>query len=111
MDTETESFKLIITIVNRGFSEKVMDSARANGAKGGTVLHGRGTSADSHNIFGISIDPEKDIVLIVTKKDCCVAIMEAVDEAVGLKTPGSGICFVLPVDRAVGIADDCKAGE
>ena len=109
---ETESFKLIVTVVNRGFSEKVMDSAREKGARGGTVLHGRGTSADSHNIFGISIDPEKDIVLIVAKKICCIAIMEAVNEAVGLKTPGSGICFVLPVDNVVGIASDsCETGE
>ncbi len=97
------SCKLIISVVNRGFSEKVMDSARGAGAKGGTVLHGRGTSTGHQNIFGISIDPEKDIVLIVAPKDNCVAIMEAINIAAGLSTPGSGICFVVPVDNMVGI--------
>lgn len=100
---EAVSCKLIITIVNRGFSETVMDSAREAGAKGGTILHGRGTGAHHQNIFGINIDPEKDIILIVALKSACVAIMEAIDAAAGLGTPGSGICFVLPVDNFVGV--------
>ena len=97
-------FELILTIVNAGFSEKVMDSARRHGAGGGTVLRGRGTNADSRNLFGISVDPEKDVVLIVARKNNCVPIMEAINEAVGLKTRGNGICFVLPVDNVVGIS-------
>jgi len=95
--------KLILTIVNSGFSERAMDAAREHGAGGGTVLRGRGTTADVNNIFGIKVDPEKDILLIVAPKDHCQAIMEAINKAAGLTTPAGGVCFVLPVDRVVGV--------
>ena len=40
------SFKheVILCIVNNGFSEAVMDAAREAGARGGTIIHARGTA-------------------------------------------------------------------
>ena len=67
MDRE---FDLIVAIVNRGFSDLVMDAARAAGASGGTILHGRGTGVhEAEQFFGIAIQPEKEIVLILTRSD------------------------------------------
>ena len=44
--------EVIICVVNSGFSEAVMDAARELGARGGTVIRGRGTAnaeADANN--------------------------------------------------------------
>ena len=61
-----KGFKCILAIVNNGFSEVAMDAAKACGAKGGTILHGRGTiSKDAEKFFNISIQPEKEIVMIL----------------------------------------------
>lgn len=95
--------ELILTIVNRGFSEDVMDAARAKGARGGTIMHGRGTGKIDKSFFGIRIEPEKDVVWIVANKDTCADIMKSIYEKVGLGTAGSGICFCMPIDNVVGL--------
>jgi len=90
---------LIIAVVNRGFADKVMDVARAEGAKGGTVMQGRGTAApDSELFLGIAIQPEKEVVMIVAEHEIKADIMNAIIKNVGLSDPGQGIVFSLPVD-------------
>lgn len=97
-------FDLIVTIVNRGFSDLVMDAARAAGASGGTILHGRGTGLhEAERFFGIEIQSEKEIVLILTLSCERRAIMAAIAEGAGLHTQGKGLTFSLPVDEVSGI--------
>lgn len=99
-----KGFDLIVTIVNRGFSDLVMDAARAAGASGGTILHGRGTGVhEAEEFFGIAIQPEKEIVLILTRTGERHAIMAAIAEGAGLNTQGKGLTFSLPVDEVSGI--------
>lgn len=97
------NFDLIITIVNRGFSDLVMDAARGAGASGGTILHARGTGVhEMERFFGISIQPEKEFVLILADHDDRQQIMQAIAEQAGLHTHGKGIAFSVPVDDVVG---------
>ena len=98
-------YELVLTIVNRGFADEVVDAAAAAGARGGTVLHGRGTTHNTETIYGVRIEPEKDLVMMVVDKDKCKAIMKSVYEKVGLNSYGSGICFALPVDDVVGLKE------
>ena len=102
----TFSHECIVCIVNTGFSESVMDAARECGARGGTVIHGRGTAnQEAEQFFGISIQPDKEIVLLVVPHELTDPILHALYRAVGLKTPGQGIAFSLPVDAVVGMSD------
>ena len=87
--------EVIFCIVNAGFSEAVMDSARQFGASGGTVLHARGTA---------NPEAEKEIVLILVEADKKDDILLGLYNAVGLKTPGYGIAFSMPVSNVVGIS-------
>ena len=99
-----KGFKCILAIVNNGFSEVAMDAAKACGAKGGTVLHGRGTiSKEAEKFFNISIQPEKEIVMILAQIDLVDGILKALYEAIGSNTPAQGIAFALPVDEVAGI--------
>ena len=101
----TFSHECIVCIVNTGFSDVVMDAAREFGARGGTVIHGRGTaSREAERFFGISIQPDKEVVLILVPHDLTDKILHALYRAVGLKTPGQGIAFSLPVDQVVGLS-------
>ena len=96
--------QLICCIVNAGFSETVMEAARGAGARGGTVIRARGTAnPQAERFFGIAIQPDKELVLIVTKTECKDDILTALYEKVGLETPGQGIAFSLPVDKVAGI--------
>ena len=81
-----------------------MSIAKKNGANGGTLIKGRGMgSKNSFKFFNMTIEPEKDIVLIVCDNDSKNKIMEAILEKTGIKTEGKGICLSLPIDSTIGI--------
>ena len=99
--------EVIFCIVNAGFSDAVMDAAKEFGARGGTVIRARGTAnQEAEKKFGITVQPEKEAVMILVKSEIKDDILHALYKAVGLKTPGQGIAFSLPVDNVVGIATD-----
>ena len=96
--------ELIITITNEGYAENVMNAAKSAGATGGTTINGRGLESEKIIKFlGISIEPEKDIVLILTSLEKRNDIMNKIVEKCGLKTQGAGICFSLPVSHIIGL--------
>lgn len=98
------SCNLIVIVVNKGFSEMVMDIARDKGATGGTILCGRGTSNEkAKKFFALSIQEEKEVVLILSKTECKADIMKSVGSDVGISTPGQGIIFSLPVEDILGV--------
>lgn len=95
---------LIFTVVNRGFADEVMSAAKKAGASGGTVLNARGTGpGELKQFFGTVIQPEKEIVLILTEREKRNGIMEAIGHDAGLGKEGMGICFSVPVDGTMGI--------
>lgn len=102
---ESYQHELIITIVSRGSFDAVKDAARKAGARGGTLIHGLGIGGEeAAKFFGISIQPEKDIVLIVVKKEEKANIMKSILAETGMITEHRGVCFSLPVDSAFGLA-------
>lgn len=105
MEDKKGIFSLIITIVNRGYSDEVMDAARDAGAKGGTIMYAHGAGLhDAETFFGISIHPEKELVLVLAANDIRPAIMQSIVQRVGMTTEGAGITFSLPVTNVAGIA-------
>ncbi len=101
-----DNCEVVFCIINAGFSEKVMDAARAAGAKGGTVLSAKGTAnKESEAYFHITIQPEKEIVMLLVKSEIKDNILHALYQAAGLDTAGQGIAFSLPVTKAIGLKD------
>jgi len=97
-------FDLIVTIVNKGRGEDVVDATKKAGAGGGTIMSGRGTGIhENAKLFGIPIEPEKEIVLTLIDRDQTAAVLKAVSDAVELDKPGKGVAFVLKVEKTVGI--------
>ena len=99
--------EVIICIVNAGFADAVMDAAKEYGARGGTVIHARGTANSlAEKKFEIPVSPEKEIVMILVPTEIKDDILHGLYRAVGLKTPGQGIAFALRVDAAGGLVSD-----
>jgi len=95
---------LIAFIVNRGFADDAMVAARKAGAKGGTILHARGTGTEEDaKFFGITLVPEKEILLIVVESSKAPEILRSVKEAPFLAQPGSGIAFEVEVEELVSL--------
>ncbi|MBQ9081012.1 MAG: P-II family nitrogen regulator [Clostridia bacterium] len=101
--------EMICCIVNTGFSDVVMEAAKQFGARGGTVVHARGTAnKEAETFFRITIQPEKEMVMILVPSEIKDDILHALYKAVGLNTPGQGIAFSLPVDQVVGLSDQTQ---
>ncbi|MDR3177059.1 MAG: P-II family nitrogen regulator [Desulfovibrio sp.] len=93
---------LITLIVNAGFADDVMAAARRAGATGGTILNARGTgTAEDVKFFGITLVPEKEMLLIVAAKDKVDPILQAVNATPRLCEPGGGIAFAMDVERFI----------
>ncbi len=97
--------EVIACIVDAGFSDAVMDAAKEFGARGGTVLFARGTAGkEAETFFKITVQPEKEMVMILVPREIKDDILHALYRSVGLKTPAQGIAFSLPVDSVVGLS-------
>ena len=97
-------FELVLCIVNAGFSQIVMEAARGAGAKGGTIIRARGSANPaSEEFFNIKIQPEKEVVMILTPKEIKDDIIRAIYKEAGLAGDAQGIAFSLPVNRTTTI--------
>lgn len=104
MNEDLQRCKLLITIVNYGMARKVIKASREAGAEGGTTLLGKGTQSHKLTKFlGIPVEPEKEIVLTLTREDRLESILQSVVAAAKLNKPGHGIAFVLDIKKVTGI--------
>lgn len=100
-NTEQE---LLIAIANQGYAEAVMDAARSAGARGGTIIHAKGTGIEkAEAFFGINLASEKELVLIVVRTADRDAIMRAIMDGTGLRSEAQAVCFSLPVTATAGM--------
>lgn len=99
-----KDFNLVVTVVSRGHSDKVMESAKLAGAEGATIITGRGNSIhETDTVLGVSIQPEKEIVLVLVRKQIRKKVMREICKNSGLTEEGQGLCFSMPVDEVGGI--------
>ncbi|MDR2510193.1 MAG: hypothetical protein LBC77_06075 [Spirochaetaceae bacterium] len=108
MPNETSSAEqkcdLIVAILNQGYSEEFMGVAREAGAGGGTVINARGLMHQGPvKFFGISVQDEKEIIIILSKREKMLPIMEAASRSFGIASKAEGIIFSLPAENITGI--------
>ncbi len=98
------NYTMIMAFVNQGFSDDVMTAAKPAGATGGTVFHSRRVgNEEALKFWGISVQEEREIVLILADKEKKMAIMSAIAEKCGAQTPAHGMIVSLPVDGVAGL--------
>ncbi len=97
--------KLIITIVRKGQSHKVIEEAKKQGAERATVFFGRGASDRKiyEEILGLNYEPEKEVILTAVKDEIVDAVFNAICDIINPDKPNAGICFVVNIGRVRGI--------
>lgn len=99
-----KDIELIVAVINRGYSDYVIDASRDAGATGATVLYGRSSINEKDESFnGVTIQSEKEIVLILVPKTLRKKVMQEISDRTHLQERGNGICFCLPVNEVKGI--------
>lgn len=97
-------YEAIFVVVERGKGEDIIDYATSAGARGATIIAARGSGIhEKETLFNITIEPEKEIVMMLVNKENSDQIAKKIDEEVNLDDPGAGILFILPVSRTSGL--------
>lgn len=106
---KTENHEVIFAIVNAGFAEDVMEVAKENGARGGTILNARGVAGqEAAAFFGITIHTEKEILMMVVDKAIRNDILNAIYKQMGMDKKAQGIAFSLPVSDVAGLVKEME---
>jgi len=97
-------YNAVFVVLPRGTAEHVMNVAKEAGAQGGTILLARGTGAHEAKTFlGLTVDIAKEVLFVLIDEKDTERILEAMVEAGHLEKPGTGIAFVMSVDKTVGL--------
>ena len=100
----TNNHEVIFAIVNAGYADDAMRVAREEGARGGTIINGRGVAKEAEAaFFGIAIHSEKEILMLVVEKDIRDKVLHALYKQMGMGQKAQGIVFSLPVSEAAGL--------
>lgn len=101
---EKAMYNAIFVVVDKGKAEEVIDAANAAGSRGGTIINGRGSGIhETSKLFSMEIEPEKEIVMILSKNDTTEAIVSSIRKELNIDEPGKGIIFVLDVNKTYGL--------
>ncbi len=97
-------YHAITVIVDKGIAEQVIDAATRAGSKGGTIINARGSGIhETSRLFSMDIEPEKEIVMILSEKENTEAIVSSIRQDLNIDEPGKGILYVQDVNRTYGL--------
>ncbi len=100
-------YESIFVIVNKGLAPDVLEAAECAGSTGGTVIHGRGSGTqEKAKLFNIEIEPEKDIILILSQKQKTQDIVDSIARRLEIDKPNAGVVFVIEVTKTLGLYRD-----
>lgn len=98
------NLKVIFAPVKPHKTDAVVDGAKAAGATGATIIPARGTGVcEAKTFFGLTLEDQSDIVMFLLEERLVDNVMKAIEESGEFHKPGTGIAFVLPVDKAIGL--------
>lgn len=100
-----DEFKLVLSIVKRGFETDVLEAAKSVGHYGAFLMQAKGVSKTQRSFLGFSIDPENTVVMMVVKKELVVPVIKAVYSVTDFKSEARGMVFALPVSLVAGMKE------
>lgn len=105
-------FKAIIASVKPNYTDEVVDAAKTAGATGATTIQRRGTGIrEAKFFFGLSLEAQTDIILLLTEQHTVKNILAAINHAGEFHKPGTGIAGVLPIEQAIGLDSQMERFE
>lgn len=91
---------VIFIVVNQGHTDEVMNTARAAGARGGTIIRSRWAgSEEAETFYGITLQAEKEVIAIVAGAERRKQIMESVNKKHGMNTKAGALICSVAIDH------------
>ena len=103
-------FKTILATVKSDITDQLVDAAKNSGATGATIIPARGTGIrEAKTFFGLSLEAQTDIILFLLEESMVDTILETIGKVGRFDQPGTGIAFVLPVEKVIGLESQMDA--
>ena len=92
---------LITCIVQRGLADNIVKAAQAAGAQGATVYYAKGGGMRERlGVLGVCVEVEKEVINIIVSLDQKEEVFNSIYLAGKLDTPGMGIAYITPLEKA-----------
>jgi len=99
-------FKLLIALVDKSKTNRLMEVAREAGATGATVIgdaRGEGLNPKK-TFFGLTLETQRDMLMFLVEEHLSRRILERIAQEADFEAnPGSGVAFQLDVEDAIGL--------
>ncbi len=105
MVQEKSNNSLILVVVNQGHTDKVMETAKKAGARGGTILRAHFSGPEeSKQFYGITLQAEKEIIAILATNQTRNLIMETINKEHGVRSEAGAVICSMAVEQVVRLA-------
>ncbi len=102
MNDQEQKSCLILALVNQGYTDVVMDTAKKAGARGGTVIRGRWVGEQqAPQLQGLYSQSEKEMLFIVVPKEIRNQVMDSINSSHGVQTKAGVLVCSLGIDQLV----------
>jgi len=103
-------YNLIYAIVDMGKADDVVEAAKRGGSTGATIMTGRGTGEHEklEKVFAMEIEPQKEIVLILSNAGKVASITDSIRQSLDIDDPGHGVIFTVNINEVHGLYSDQK---
>ena len=99
--TVLTNLNLITCIVQKGAADDVVKAAVNVGVQGATIHYARGTGVRERlGLLGVAVESEKEVINIMVSSEMTDTVFETLYIAGKFDTPGMGIMFVMPIQKA-----------
>jgi len=100
-------FSAIVVIAPDELEQVAIERARAAGATGITILHGRGISNHAKKtFFGMTFEGNQTVLLMIVARHVALPVLKEMKQVLVKQGDSKGIAFTLPIEHLVGIDVD-----
>ncbi|MFO7705753.1 MAG: transcriptional regulator [Halopseudomonas sp.] len=97
-------FSVLVAMLAENLEEQALESAKAAGAGGITILNGRGLGAEQKKtFFGLTYEGSQSVLILVLEKKLSLRVMKRLVKDLDLNNHSHGVVFTLPLEHIAGI--------
>ncbi len=100
---EGTPWQAVMTIVDKGNTDKILDYVDDHGFPRGTVIDAHGSADKSNKFFNLMFESEKDLLLMITPREQASPLADLLTDHLNLNQPNSGILALFNLHQAAGI--------